>query len=119
MASLELSFEHPERVDISNLTVEHVMPETLTDWWKNELGSEWQRIHTNSKDTIGNLTFVAEPINPSLSNQPFPEKKKWFMKTKVESSAELKSLEHWREENIMERAETLSKQALQIWAHPN
>jgi hypothetical protein len=59
------------------------------------LGSEWPRVHADPKDTIGNLTFVAGPINPSLSNQPFPEKKKWFMKTKVELSAEFKPLENW------------------------
>lgn len=118
MVSLELSFDHPEKVGFSNLSVEHVMPETLTEWWKKHLGSDWQTTHTELKDTIGNLTFVAEPINPSLSNQPFPEKKKWFMKTKVEMSASFKLLENWRKKDIVERAEALSKRATQIWKYP-
>ena len=119
MVSLEQSFEHPEKIDFGNLTVEHVMPETLTDWWKDHLGPDWQRVHNDLKDTIGNLTFVAEPVNPSLSNQPFTEKKKWFMKTKVELSASFKPLESWREKDIVERAEALSKQAIQIWEYPS
>ena len=33
MVSLELSFDHPEKVDYRNLTIEHVMPEALNDEW--------------------------------------------------------------------------------------
>jgi uncharacterized protein with ParB-like and HNH nuclease domain len=118
LSSLEQSFEHPEKVELSGLTIEHVMPETITDWWKKHLGPEWQRVHSELKDTVGNLTFVAGPINPSLSNQPFPEKKKWFMKTKVELSRYFQSLENWTRTDITERAEVLSNKAIQIWKHP-
>lgn len=118
LSSLEQSFEHPEKVELSGLTIEHVMPETLTDWWKTHLGSEWQRVHSELLDTVGNLTFVAGPINPSLSNLPFLEKKKWFMKTKVELSVHFQSLENWTRTEIVERAKVLSSKALQIWKHP-
>ena len=118
LSSLEQSFEHPEKVDLSGLTIEHVMPETLTDWWKTHLGSDWQGVHSGFKDTVGNLTFVAGPINPALSNLPFPEKKKWFLKTKVELSVYFRSSQNWTRKEIIERAKVLSSKALQIWKHP-
>ncbi|MGD0072459.1 MAG: DUF262 domain-containing protein [Candidatus Bathyarchaeia archaeon] len=118
LASLELSFGHPETVDFSNLTVEHVMPETITDWWKQHLGADWQRVHSGLKDTVGNLTFVAGPINPSLSNDPFPIKKKWFMKTKVELSTSFQFLENWQEADIRKRGEELAERAVQMWKRP-
>ena len=83
------------------------------------MGAEWQRVHAELKDTIGNLTFVAQPTNPSLSNQSFKEKKKWFMKTKVELSTGFKSLENWKEADILRRGETIAKRAAQIWKYPS
>src|SRR5262249_30101473 len=38
---LEASFAHKEPPDYAALTVEHVMPRTLTDWWKDHLGEGW------------------------------------------------------------------------------
>src|SRR5262249_41306374 len=39
---LEMSFEHKEAIDLTTLTIEHVMPQTATDWWRRELGDEWE-----------------------------------------------------------------------------
>lgn len=27
------------------ISIEHIMPQTLSDQWKNDLGPEWERIH--------------------------------------------------------------------------
>ena len=118
LSSLEQSFGHPEKVELSNLTIEHVMPETLTNWWRTHLGADWQRVHSELLHTIGNLTFVAGPINPSLSNSPFPEKKKWFMKTKVDLSVYFQTLDKWTNAEILDRAKLLSQKALEIWKRP-
>ena len=96
------------RVDLSSLTIEHVMPETLTDWWKTHIGPDWHRVHSELLHTIGNLTFVAGPVNPRLSNSPFPNKKEWFMKTKVDLSVYFQSVDGWSGKEILERAKLLS-----------
>jgi uncharacterized protein DUF1524 len=46
-------------VDLSVTTIEHVLPQTLTDVWQQELGSEAQRIYDELVDTIGSLTPTA------------------------------------------------------------
>lgn len=118
LSSLEQSFGHPERVELQSLTIEHVMPETPTDWWKTHIGSDWQRVYSERLHTIGNLTFLAGPTNPKLSNSPFPDKKKWFMKTKVDLSGYFQSLDRWTETELLERAELLSQKGLEIWKRP-
>ena len=60
-------------VDLSNLSIEHVMPQSLTHWWQEHLGTDWQVDHDLTLHTLGNLTLTA--YNSELSNDPFPEKK--------------------------------------------
>lgn len=59
------------------LQVEHIMPQTLNDTWKNELGENYQEIHDNYLNNIGNLTLIRH--NQELSNHSFRGKKR-FMK---------------------------------------
>ena len=35
---IEKSFEHKEPADLGKATIEHVLPQTLTDHWRDELG---------------------------------------------------------------------------------
>lgn len=118
LSSLERSFEHPERIDLGNLEIEHIMPRVLNDWWKAHVGADWEKVHAELLHTVGNLTFVAGEVNPQLSNSPFPEKKDWFMKTKVNLSEYLQALNKWTRPEILERGKLLSQNAVEIWKHP-
>ena len=69
---LENSFEHQEPASFATLSVEHIMPQTLTQWWKDHLGDQWKETYNNCVDTIGNLTLTG--YNPTLSNADFPTK---------------------------------------------
>jgi hypothetical protein len=71
---LEESFGHRERVDFSKLTIEHVMPQTISNnrhgkAWKEMLGEEWEKIHDTLLHTLGNLTLTG--YNTELSNSAF------------------------------------------------
>lgn len=55
------------------LQIEHVMPQTLTDTWKKELGENYADIHQELVNTIGNLTLIRH--NQELGNRSFVEKK--------------------------------------------
>ncbi|RYZ92492.1 MAG: DUF262 domain-containing protein, partial [Proteobacteria bacterium] len=57
-----------------NPTLEHILPQSLSHWWKTELGSDAESISREWKHTIGNLTLVTQSYNSSLSNDSFPEK---------------------------------------------
>lgn len=39
-------------------TIEHIMPQTLTPQWKEELGENWQQIYDTYLHTCANLTLT-------------------------------------------------------------
>ena len=63
------------RPDISEkkLQIEHIMPQTLSESWKKELGPDYENIHQELVNTIGNLTLIRH--NQELGNKSFAEKK--------------------------------------------
>jgi hypothetical protein len=117
LESLEESFAHPEPVVFTQLTIEHVMPETLTDEWKDYLGENWENVYNRYVHTIGNLTLVARPPNSALRNKLFEVKKEqWYKKSNVQLTRELaEKWNEWREKEILERANLLAERALRIW----
>lgn len=108
-------------INDGTLTIEHIMPQTLTDDWKEMLGGKWELIHSKYKDTIGNLTLTA--YNSDYSNSPFKVKKvmpeKGFEFSKLSLNEYVKRCESWREDEIIERARLLFKKAIKIWWLPD
>jgi hypothetical protein len=60
----------------SKLQLEHILPQTLTEKWKTELGEDAERIHQEYINNIGNLTLIRH--NQELGKKPFSEKKKTY-----------------------------------------
>ena len=58
------------------LQIEHIMPQTLSEEWQKELGPDYDTIHQELVNTIGNLTLIRH--NQELSNKSFAEKKKIY-----------------------------------------
>jgi len=110
--------DNKEPVNIDPVTIEHIMPQTLTKEWKNDLGDEWQRIHDTYLDTIGNLTLTG--YNSELSNNTFNERKQdIFKKSKLSLNEYLKTIDNWGEDNINTRAlQIIDNIALKIWKYP-
>lgn len=42
LESIEEYFGHKEQVPFDDLTIEHIMPQTLSEWWQNYLGDDWE-----------------------------------------------------------------------------
>ena len=109
-----------EQIEDGTLTIEHIMPQTLTDEWKYELGNNWEVIHNRYKDTIGNLTLSA--YNSEYSNLTFKEKKemkdKGFNSSRLYLNESVRKFEQWNEKTIQGRAEILYKKAENIWWIP-
>jgi uncharacterized protein with ParB-like and HNH nuclease domain len=110
---LEWSYEHKERVDLEALTIEHVMPRTPTDWWRQHLGEDWEAIHDEWLDTVGNLTLTG--YNPEMSNSDFATKKAHLQKSHVELNKYFSMVDTWDEQTIARRGEVLAERALKIW----
>jgi len=112
---IEESFSHKEKVSFKNLTIEHIMPQTLSEWWKDHLGKKYEEIHELYLHTIGNLTLTA--YNSELSNSDFIKKKKELSNSKLEINKYFNNISKWTEDEIKVRAEELSKKALEIWSY--
>ena len=104
------NFENKERVDIENListndlTIEHIMPRSLTSKWKRSLGDRHEVILKEYLHTIGNLTLTG--YNSPMSNKLFLEKRdmeKGFKESRLFLNQNLHHLEHWNEVTIKER----------------
>lgn len=56
-------------------TIEHIMPQSLTPEWQQDLGRDYREIHQQYLHTLGNLTLVTQEWNSQLSNSPFRQKR--------------------------------------------
>jgi uncharacterized protein with ParB-like and HNH nuclease domain len=110
-------YNNKEIVNFEELQIEHIMPQTLSEEWKKELGSDWELIYQKYLDTVGNLTLTG--YNPEYSNKLFIEKRdmeRGFKDSGLQLNRGLAKLEKWTENEIVDRAEELSKIGLEIWS---
>ena len=110
---IELAYGHKEQVDFGKLTIEHVMPRTPTDWWRQNLGEDWEAVHAEWLDTIGNLTLTG--YNSELSNANFGIKCALLQDSHCELNKHFVGVETWDEQAIARRGEILADKALEIW----
>ncbi|WQV40618.1 DUF262 and DUF1524 domain-containing protein [Helicobacter pylori] len=113
------NFDTKEPVNTKECTTEHIMPKTLNEKWKKDLGQDYERIHTQYLHTIGNLTLTG--YNSEYSNRSFQEKqdmKGGFKQSPLKLNQGLKDLESFGEEEILNRAKDLAARALKIWESP-
>ncbi|MEM7181847.1 MAG: DUF262 domain-containing protein [Spirochaetota bacterium] len=115
LEKLETAFLHKEKVEFSNLQVEHVMPQTLKQVWQQQLGENWQVEHETYLHTLGNLTLTA--YNAELSNAPFAEKKRLFQESHLELNKYFQHCENWNSQEIHKRSKNLADLAIKIWPH--
>ncbi len=105
-----------EKVNVENYTIEHIMPKTLNEDWKQYLGPRWDMIHKTFLHVLGNLTLTG--YNSELSNSKFTTKKTiegGFNSSPLNLNQSLKSVEMWDEKEIDNRANKLIELAIQTW----
>ena len=115
LETLEENYAHKERVSFENLTIEHIMPQTPSVEWQNELGADWEETHDLFLHTIGNLTLTA--YNSELSNGSFTTKKEKFNESHLELNKYFAAIPHWTKNEIEQRAAVLAKEAIVIWGY--
>ncbi|MFZ5524319.1 MAG: DUF262 domain-containing protein [Pseudomonadota bacterium] len=117
LESIEDSYSHKEPVNYSALTLEHLMPQTLTDEWRQELGGDEdaELVFDLYLHTIGNLTLTG--YNSELSNAPYKTKKEKLLQSHIELNSYFEKIDRWGKNEILDRTATLSEQALQIWPY--
>lgn len=112
---LENHAAHREPVPSDKLTVEHVMPQALTDAWRDHLGDDADAAYEQLLHTLGNLTLTG--YNAPMSNNSFPEKQKILAASHVELNKYFQGMATWDRDAINARAEHLAEIALRIWPY--
>lgn len=62
---------YPEFTLASSVSIEHIMPQTLTDDWISMLGANAEDIHRIYLNTLGNLSLSSRSKNSIMSNEDF------------------------------------------------
>lgn len=102
-----------------NITIEHIMPQTLSSKWKATLGDDWERIHEQYLHTMANLTLTG--YNSQYSNLTFIEKKnmqKGFKDSAFRLNNFVKSCEQWTETELKARQKELQNVFMRLWPMP-
>ncbi len=108
-----------ELITLNILNIEHIMPQTLTKNWKDEIGDDWEKTHEKYLHTLGNVTLTG--YNSKMSNKLFCEKRDMehgFRESRLSLNKDLQMISCWNEEAIRKRAEKLKNIALNIWKLP-
>ncbi len=107
-----------ETVSIDDATIEHIIPQTLSEEWKNYLRkyNDLQNYETNLH-TIGNLALTK--YNSESSNKPFSEKKVIYDASNFIYTRNISNYDKFTSEEIKHRAEELSEIMLKIWDIPS
>jgi len=100
------------------LRVEYIMPNTLTQTWKKDLGSDWESIHSKYIDTMGNVTLVE--YDKKYSREGFVSKKKLasggFDNSGLFLNEYMRTIDAWNEDHIVNRAKLLASRFFKIWS---
>lgn len=93
-------------------TIEHILPENMSDHWKNLFSEEE---HMQVVYLLGNLSLLEPKLNNKEAGQkPFKEKKEVFAKSQYALSNTIKA-DEWNIQMIKHRQAGLAKTASGIW----
>jgi hypothetical protein len=92
------------------------MPQTLDEDWKNDLGQDYERIHSPWLHTLGNLTLSA--YHKGVSNRAFRIKRDLYEHSKITLTHQLATKTAWGEDEIVARGTELAGRATAIWIGP-
>lgn len=106
-----------EKVDVAALSIEHFMPQTLTNSWKAKLGDKYQVIHDRYLHNIGNLSLSGD--NTQLGNRSFEEKKQILSEqSRLKLNQFFINAINWDDSEISKRASALFEDAKTLWQYP-
>lgn len=104
------------KLDSGNLSIEHIMPQTLTRGWMEDLGEDHERIFEQWLHRLANLTLTG--YNSEYQNARFPEKKAMtggFEEGGLHINRWIKKQEKWTESELEQRDAILQDEAVALW----
>ncbi len=94
-------------LDDANLQLEHIMPQTMSEKWRSDLGESAITTHQELVNNIGNITLIRH--NQELGNKSFAEKKIVYQSNSGLQVAQNHIVDHglWGKAAIRERQQYL------------
>lgn len=100
------------------VTIEHIMPQTLNEVWRSELGEEKaEEIHQHYLHNIGNL--ILTEFNSEMGNKSFADKKSRLAHSTIRYSHDICQYEQWCEESILDHQNRMISLFLDTFALPD
>lgn len=114
---LELD-NNPAPVDLSVLSVEHLMPQTATEEWLEELDTDMET-YLDNIHRLGNLTLATKSDNSKMSNLKWEYKNVILKDTAhLTLNMELIPIEKWDLSRINERTAILIEKICAVYPYP-
>lgn len=108
---------NPIGIDLSNLSIEHIMPQTINDYWASVSGLDEDR-YTSVVNRIGNLTLAAASDNSKMGNNDFEYKKTILASTKhLKLNDDIYTKENWTVKDIEDRTQLLIDQIIALFPY--
>lgn len=115
---LELD-NNPAPINLSKLSIEHLMPQTPSEEWLEELDTDMETYQDNVH-RLGNLTLATKPDNSKMGNATWDYKNAVIKDTAhLILNLELMKIEHWNLQCIEERTQKLIKQICTLYPYPD
>ena len=100
------------------VTIEHIMPQTLNEVWRSELGEEHaEEVHQNYLHNIGNL--ILTEFNSEMGNKSFADKKARLATSNILYRKDICQYEQWCEESILDHQNRMISLFLDTFALPD
>ena len=111
--------ENPAKVDLSGLSVEHLMPQTPSEEWLEELDTDYETYQANIH-RIGNLTLATKPDNSKMGNATWDYKNKILKDTAhLKLNMELLPIDHWDLQHIESRTIDMIDRICKLYPYPD
>ena len=98
-----------------SLTIEHVMPQKLTDEWKQALGDAAEETHGLHCNRIANLTLSGDTTNARLGAGTFEAKRRLYRNSTIAMTRRIAEENDWDQMALERRFEEIAQRALAHW----
>jgi uncharacterized protein with ParB-like and HNH nuclease domain len=103
-------------LDNGTYSIEHIMPQTLQNEWKETLGEDYESIHDEWVHRLANLTLTA--YNSKYSNSSFRRKRDnpdGFANSGIRMNQLISRYDKWTLDELVDRNKKMIDKALRIW----
>ncbi|MEV8027091.1 DUF4268 domain-containing protein [Cellulosimicrobium funkei] len=120
---VEESYGSKEPIDPTKLTIEHVLPQTLTEAVRDTFAAglpadaDITYEHERVVHTLGNLTLSG--YNSELSNKAFDAKRLMLAESGLRLNQEVAAHKTWGRNEILARGAALAEKIIELWPGPD